>query len=460
MRSNSSNAKDTGLCSRRTRLLLILGAAILHISVTTTVFMLARTGVLSGQFDQKGLGNFASDGFMYETEVLELCGVLKNQGVVAWAGWPTQLHVRLYSLPVAAINGGRYFNILTIEPLNLIYFLAILMLAYKIGEAVFTQRTGLLAAAIVAVWPSFLLHSTQLLRDPLLIVAFLLFILSIIFCLKRNYDLGMGTLAGFSAATGILLVRIVRLPMWSLMWVTALVAIAFLIAGAVRRRRLSSGQIAFSIIVLTAMLVIPRFQTEFRNQQMVKRPGIIAPEEVQKLPVDDQIVARRRGFELALDPSGKVVPSQAGSDIDREIRFNGLVDIVRHLPRAVVVGFLAPFPNMWLVSGKQVGGGGRLLSGFEMLISYMIECLALVGLWQKRKDFSAWFLFLVMALGAIALGLVVANIGALFRLRYPFWILLIACGAGGADYLNRRRAAAVGRRPALSFEKPAGTIHS
>src|SRR5882672_8452671 len=84
---------------------LIVAAACLHVSVTASIFMVGRLGLMPGQFNQDGLGNFASDGLIYRAEVIELCAVLRQEGVVAWATWPTQLHVRLYSLPLAAING-------------------------------------------------------------------------------------------------------------------------------------------------------------------------------------------------------------------------------------------------------------------------------------------------------------------------------------------------------------------
>ena len=35
----------------------------------------------------------------------------------------------------------------------------------------------------------------------------------------------------------------------------------------------------------------------------------------------------------------------------------------------------------------------------------------------------------------MGLGLVVNNIGALYRLRYPFWVMLVIVGAGGVTYL-------------------------
>jgi hypothetical protein len=228
----------------------------------------------------------------------------------------------------------------------------------------------------------------------------------------------------------------------------------------VRQRRFPVGDVVFAIMMIAAMMIIPRFQPAFHNQQVVRRPRIIVPEEVQNLPIEEQIAARRYGFGLQIDSSGEPVASEAGSDIDRGVRFNSVADIIRHVPRATVVGFFAPFPNMWFSGGKQVGASGRLLSGFETLLSYMIECLALVGLWRERKNLSAWFLFLVITLGAVALGLVVANIGALYRLRYPFWALLIVCGAGGADYLFRRRAIAASAGNSLTPENSPGTFQS
>jgi hypothetical protein len=460
MKPSSPDESGSRLAGRRARLVLILAAVLFHVSVTATVLMIGRSALAPGQFDQKGLGTFASDGFVYQDEVLELCGILKTQGIVAWATWPTQLHVRLYSLPVAALNGGTHFDILTIEPLNLIYYLAILVLVFELGEIAFNYRTGLMAAVAVAIWPSFLLHTTQLLRDPLLITAFLVLVLSLTLCVKRDHRLNRGLLIGVGGAAAIITVRIVRLPMWTMLWVVIMLAVLFLIVRLVRQRRFDAGSVVLAIMMIAALLITPRFQNAFHNQQVVRRQRLILPEEVQKLPVEEQIAARRQGFALQLDTSGEPVPSEAGSDLDRGVQFNSTADIFRHVPRAIVVGFFSPFPNMWFGAGKQVGGSGRLLSGFETLLSYMFECLALFGLWHARRNLSAWFVFLVITLGAVALGLVVANIGALYRLRYPFWTLLIVLGAGGADYLIRRRAMAASARHDLASEESAGTFHS
>src|SRR5258706_13813096 len=443
MKPNSATDLRPGVAAGTLRFrFVILAAAALHVAVTTAVILIGRFGVFPGQFDQRGLGTFASDGFMYQNEIVELCSILRNQGLTAWANWPTQLHVRLYSLPVFLLGGGAKVNILTIEPLNLIYYLVILVQVFKLGAIVFNYRTGLFAAAVAALWPSFLLHTTQLLRDPLLITAFLILTLSLTLCLKRDYRWSRGIVIGIAGVGAIVVVGLERMPMWTMLWAVIFLAVLFLIVRLVRQRRFLAGNVLFAIMMIAALLITPRFQNAFHNQQVVRRPRAIVPEEVQKLPVEEQISARRQGFALRLDNSGEPVPSEAGSDIDRGVHYNSRADIIRHIPRAIAVGFFSPFPNMWIGTGKQVGGSGRMLSGFETLVSYMIECLALFGLWRARKDLSAWFVFLVITLGAVALGLVVANIGALYRLRYPFWALLIIFGAAGVKYFFRREVMA------------------
>jgi len=155
---------------------LIVAAAIWHVSVAIAVFSVGRYQLFPSQIQTTGIGT--SDGIVYQDQIPELCRILKNEGLVKWATWPNQLHVRLYSLPAAVVSRWFAFNILTIEPLNLLYYLAILILVFKLAEAIFDYRSGLIAAVIVGLWPSFLVHTTQLLRDPLLILAVLVLVWS------------------------------------------------------------------------------------------------------------------------------------------------------------------------------------------------------------------------------------------------------------------------------------------
>ena len=77
----------------------------------------------------------------------------------------------MYSLSQALFSHWASFNVFSIEPLNLTYYLLILFLVYRLTKTIFERRAAVLALTVVALWPSFLMHTTQLLRDPLLIVA-------------------------------------------------------------------------------------------------------------------------------------------------------------------------------------------------------------------------------------------------------------------------------------------------
>jgi asparagine N-glycosylation enzyme membrane subunit Stt3 len=129
-----------------------------------------------------------------------------------------------------------------------------------------------------------------------------------------------------------------------------------------------------------------------------------------------------------------------GSNIDAGVALESWGEVVRYLPRAAEIGLLAPFPNMWLASGAQVGRWGRALSGLEMLTMYLVMVLALWGLWKRRDQLAIWFLVTIATLSVFVLGLVVANIGALYRMRYPFWMLLIIVGVDGALRLQTTKS--------------------
>jgi putative peptidoglycan lipid II flippase len=417
---------------------LILAAAVWHICITLTVFLVGGYRLLPNQIDPVGLA-MTSDAADYQGDSILLVYVLKNGSVREWATWPTQLHVRLYSLPLALLFRWFGFSILTIEPLNLIYYLLILALVFKIGRTIFDYESGLVAAGIVAVWPSLLFHTTQLLREPLLILGVLVMIYCVVKCLSGDLPWYRGLLLTLPAVLAILTIRIVRMPVWQLLYVVIPVAIILLLIRSVGEKRVAIGAAVFAAAMTMALVIIPRFQRSFQNQeQLMIEGGVQDREWLQELPLVQQIEARRRAFELLVDEDGNVVKVTGGSNIDTNARFRTVGDLVRYLPRALVVGLFSPFPNMWWKAGRQVGRGGRLLSGSETLLTYVIECLALFGLWRGRRKLAVWFLFIFAGLGALSLGIAVNNIGALYRLRYPFWVLLVILGAGGAVGLLRQ----------------------
>ena len=151
-----------------------------------------------------------------------------------------------------------------------------------------------------------------------------------------------------------------------------------------------------------------------------------APPDGIRTKAIKQISERRAGF--------RFYRSRA-SDIDSDVRFSGTGDILKFIPRALVIGVLAPFPKMWLEPGS-FGYATRILSGLETLAMYLLYVACGLCLWRNRRNLNMWFLFLVAATGMLALGLVVVNAGALYRIRYVFWMMLIVIAAEGIRHFT------------------------
>jgi hypothetical protein len=131
---------------------------------------------------------------------------------------------------------------------------------------------------------------------------------------------------------------------------------------------------------------------------------------------------------------------KSGSMIDAEVNFSNHSDIIKYIPRALEIGYLAPFPTLWFTPGYNVGLSGRLLSGVEMSLTYIIAALACVFIWRRRRRLDAWLMFLTTTIGVLALGMVVVNLGTLYRMRYPFWILMVIMAAGTLNSLRREKS--------------------
>src|ERR1044071_4044164 len=99
---SSAVARLKTVCRGRPLCALVAAAAVLHLTLATAVFVAGRWRLAPSQFDANGVGSFAHDGELYLPEVEALAGVLKREGPAAWASRPSLLHLRLYSLPVAA----------------------------------------------------------------------------------------------------------------------------------------------------------------------------------------------------------------------------------------------------------------------------------------------------------------------------------------------------------------------
>jgi 4-amino-4-deoxy-L-arabinose transferase-like glycosyltransferase len=411
-------------------LLLLAGA--IHITLTLAVFLAGHFQLLPGVFDAHGTGlTFAIDAASYRALSSDLANALQTDGPSAWLAIKAPLHCRLYSLFFATLGRVLGHNILAAEPLNLVYYLGILCCVYFLGREIFDARAGAVAAIIVAVWPSFVMHSTQLIRDSVAILCVLALLLVLTLLLRRQFSWRAAIATGAAGAAIVTLFWVLRGNMWGVVVLAVGLATVLLVWRIVRARKVLLPNIVAIVFIVIAMLVAPsRFEsTGLPGVKPPVTPLAISPAGQQ--PRTDgiltrmlkQVGQRRAGFRMY---------GARESDIAPDVRLNTAGDVLEFLPRAIVIGFMAPFPRMWIERGSY-GRAGRLLSGAETLVMYFLYLAAGVCVWRKRRRSELWLLFLVATIGTIALGLVVVNAGALYRLRYVFWIMFIIMAAHVID---------------------------
>lgn len=425
-----------------TPLRLLLLAAALHVAATITVFLIGHFQLLPGFFDTNGIGTtFAIDGATYQRLASQMATYWQSYGIGTWLDIQAPLHCRLYSIPFAIFGWLVGHNVIAAEPLNLFYYLGTLTIVFRLGREIFDERAGLGAAAIVAVWPSFLAHSTQLIRDPLAVMCFLALLLVLTLLLTRDFPWKHALALGIAGAVIVTVFWVARGNMWNALFVAVAIAVALLVFRMIRERKFMPGNAIVMLMMIVTMLLAPsRFESTTlagvrppNTPLAIRTSSQAAPEDSVWTSALKQITQRRRGFRFY---------GAQESNIAADVQLNSFSDVVRFLPRATAIGFFAPFPRMWFQSGSY-GMGGRLISGAETFVMYFVYLLVAVCLWRERRRLTMWLAFLTAATGLIGLGLVVINAGALYRLRYVFWIIMIVIAAQEIVHLTMRRTSAM-----------------
>ena len=127
------------------------------------------------------------------------------------------------------------------------------------------------------------------------------------------------------------------------------------------------------------------------------------------------------------------VNSISGSKIDSDITFKNFIDVLKHSPRALQIGFLSPFPSHWIEIGKETGLMGRIISGVETIIWYVIITGFLFLIMRNISILEPLLPLLIIAtIVIVLLGFIVPNFGAIYRMRQGYMIPFYIFGVHGA----------------------------
>jgi hypothetical protein len=424
------NWADLAIFDRREQILrkpqsLLLLAGVFHLLFTTAIFIAGKHQLLPSLIDENGTAfSIVADGTDFIKDADDLGDDIRHGNISSWVNQSYSFHVKIYSLSFAVFSPLFGRSILDAEPFNLLYYLGILILVYKLTTQISDRLAGVIAASIAAVWPSLLLHSSQMSKDTLFICEMLLLCLVLVRILRLTYtdrtwlfDVCLGGLSG-------LLLWKTRSDFAPMVLLTVGVAGLLLMVRYVRERRfLIPNTLVIAMILLitlSAMFSLSVYRIADHPRLGFKHP---ARHRVLKWwQVAEKVGTLRDGFmnEYRL----------SGSNVGTEVRITNWGELVAFFPKAAVFGLFTPFPSMWFETGTPTGPFARKVSGAETIVMYGIEILAVLAFWRGRRDLAKWLLMSVALSGAILLGLVVINVGALFRQRYFFVLLLIVLAAG------------------------------
>jgi hypothetical protein len=462
-------------------------ASALHLFLAICLFIVGRAEIAPTLVDRNGImASFAFDSYTYQSAAVQLAELLQNGRLVDWATAAQPIHVKFIALPFALLGPVFGYNTLSAEPYNLLCYAAVVGLVFALGREVRGRRAGLLASAAVAVWPSFLLHTLQLLKDPLFIAGSVVFVLCATTLLTRAY--GPTLAAGVTALTILMLLLLFLVRGNAVMVILAIGLISFallLLRQWLQRRLLLWNMMSSVAVLLTTLLLMSVYsaqrsekvkqfpsdhggQPKFINDVKARIPSLLVRVPTVTRPRTSAAVApgwRGGANMVARRISGmrsRFAASypDAGSILDGSQEFRSWNDLAGYVPRAVEIGLWAPFPYTWVSAGRRVGSPGRLLAAAETILIYLCQLLAVLAVAREPRRMALWFLLAIALLGVTALALVVPNVGALYRLRYTFWIpVIIAATACLDNFLTAgARRSRARQRSVKSAQRPSGEL--
>lgn len=135
----------------------------------------------------------------------------------------------------------------------------------------------------------------------------------------------------------------------------------------------------------------------------------------------------------------------ARSAIDLDRRFGNVGDVVAYTPRALSIGFLAPFPSQWRPQPAAPINRNveRVLAGVEMAFFYLLLPFLALAIYQWRRSTPLWFVLIPALAWLMVYSYTVPVVGALVRYRFPAYMIILGLAIMMLiTFISRRRISA------------------
>ena len=413
---------------------------------STILALLVQLVILPYLFPQWHAGDglmIGGDWLGYHTRAVELAEKIRSQGWGAWTlrpggGSPAGIAGAIYALTVP--------KPWILIPLNAaLHATAALVLLLIVQFFVPNWRLAIWAVLPFFLYPTTLLWTTQILKDGYSIAGFFLFVygwLSLAQLETWKRVRWLTVLPLLWIVLGAALIWLVRPYMLQLMrGIGAIVALLLTIIALRRavKKAVSWRKAVISVVLLWGIVASLSIGIQFGgkaisfdvpNQVQAQAEGPVKWEDSGWVPkvLEDvfySLAVVRHGF-TTLNPD-------AASKIDVDVEFNSASDVVAYLPRAAQIAFFSPFPGQWFDRGNlSTTTMMRRVSAVEMIGVWVALIFLPYALWHWRRRSEFWVLAGFCSGMMVAYGLVIANVGSLYRVRYGFLMTLVALSIAGA----------------------------
>jgi hypothetical protein len=175
-----------------------------------------------------------------------------------------------------------------------------------------------------------------------------------------------------------------------------------------------------AIVLVLVSLVLQISITKLHLQTQTQSCTHWSPEI--RIPVIDAYAAN---LSCAREAFRKSYP-EAGSNIDADVEIRNYRDYLDYLPRALQVGLFSPFPETWFSEGVSPGSGAmRAIAALETAMFYV--ALLVLVLFGRNALSNQVHICVLFALAIILVQTyAITNVGTLYRMRFPAWLLLFA----------------------------------
>ena len=439
---------------------------VFHGLISLAMYSIGCSSYFSSMHNGLGMWNFAPDSIGYHKEASQLLSYLQSGDMAHWwSGAPewevNHPHTKLISLVYLVFGPYPY----AYELVNGLTWVGTCLVVYLLAKELSDNcNVVAIGTAIFMLMPTYFLQTTQLLKDPIYIlgVAILLFVLSRVLKGKFGWKLMCISLVGFYFC--IILRPYMQIPL------SAVICTVFLVASfltpKIRKQLivasiillalvytdpigLRGGHVSYTKMVVSsvsksaasvsksaasvsksAASVSKSAASVSKSAASVSKPAASAP----KPAASESMLVKSLNNIAALFQRMRtgLYTYDAGSQLDADVVFKNWTDAALYLPRALQLGFLAPFPADWLIPSYTAGEGARLLAGAEMMVLYVILIGFVVFIFIGSP--SLWlrlFLLLFTVFFVLLLAMAVPNMGSLYRMRYPFVLPIILGGVQG-----------------------------